>query len=56
MTHFKVGQEIKTRSGKIGIIRALDWKDNKIVSAGVEIKDGQYVELVHQLIHNIMPI
>lgn len=49
----KVGDKVRTRSGKEGIVRALDWKDNKVVSAGVEIKDGLYTELVHQMINNI---
>lgn len=49
----RVGDRVKTRSGREGIVKMLDWKDNKVVSAGVEIKDEIYAELVHQLIQNL---
>lgn len=52
----KVGDKVKTKSGREGVVKVLDWKDNKVVSAGVEIKDDIYTELVHQMIHNIMPV
>jgi hypothetical protein len=49
----KVGDRVRCRSGKTGIVRALDWHEGKVVSAGVLIEDGIYKEVYHQMIHNL---
>lgn len=57
MTNYiKVGDKVKLRSGKVGTVKALDWNEGKVVSAGVEVKDETYCEVIHQMIHNIEKI
>lgn len=56
MTYLKVGQEIKTKSGLHGKIKTLDFFGGKVVSAGVEVKDDLYTEVVHVMADNIQAI
>lgn len=51
MSLIKVGDKVKLRSGRMGIVKALDWNEGKVVSAGVEVKDEIYTETVHVLAH-----
>lgn len=39
MTHFMIGQEVKTKGGKVGVIRALDFDQGKVVSFALEVNE-----------------